>query len=84
MSRLSVASTIALSAVVVRQTFVLSAIVRSRRFLRGAPAARPATAVQEPVTPAFFIVLQVLREAAILREVRCGPTGSSWASRSPG
>jgi Glycosyl transferase family group 2 len=68
MSRLSVASTIALSAVVVRQTFVLSAIVRSRRFLRGAPAARPATAVKEPVTPAFFIVLPVLREAAILRE----------------
>jgi hypothetical protein len=68
MSRLSVVGTLALSAMAVRQIFVLSAIVRSNQFLRSAPAALPTAAAQELAAPAFFIVLPVLREAAILRQ----------------
>jgi hypothetical protein len=68
MSRLSAAGTIALAAVTVRQVFVLSAIARSHRFLRGGPAATPPAAAHQQVTPALFIVLPVLREAAILRQ----------------
>jgi hypothetical protein len=68
MSRLSVVGTIALYAMAVRQLFVLSAIVRSNQFLRSAPAGLPRAAAQELVAPAFFIVLPVLREGAILRQ----------------
>jgi hypothetical protein len=68
MSRLSVVGTIALYAMAVRQVFVLSAIVRSNQFLRSAHAGSPRAAAQELVAPAFFIVLPVLRESAILRE----------------
>ncbi len=66
MNKLTLAGTIALSAVTVRQVFVLSAIVRSHRFLHAIPARAPAAA-QQRGRPMFFIVLPVLREAAILR-----------------
>jgi hypothetical protein len=68
MSRLSVVGAIALSAMAVRQLVVLSAIVRSNRFLRGTPPELPRAAAPGLVAPAFFIVLPVLREGAILHE----------------
>jgi cellulose synthase/poly-beta-1,6-N-acetylglucosamine synthase-like glycosyltransferase len=48
----------------VRQMLVLGAIARSRRFLQ-TPIPRPA---RDRMTPRYFIVVPVLREAAILRE----------------
>jgi hypothetical protein len=48
-----------------RQVFVLSAVVRSGRFLRHGPEQGP-SAAGGGVTPRFFIVVPVLREAAIL------------------
>jgi hypothetical protein len=68
MSRLPAAGAVALAAVTVRQAFVLSAIVRSHRFLRGGPARIRPAAAQQDVAPALFVVLPVLREAAILRQ----------------
>jgi hypothetical protein len=50
---------------VARQVFVLSAIVRSRRFLRRSNDLRPPSA-GSGAAPRFFIVVPVLREAEIL------------------
>jgi hypothetical protein len=50
---------------VLRQAFVLSAIVRSGRFLHHGQDERPSRTGSEE-TPRFFIVVPVLREAAIL------------------
>jgi hypothetical protein len=52
---------------VVRQTFVLSAIVRSGRFLHHGQIPQPPDQ-DDGVTPRFFIALPVLRESAVLRE----------------
>ncbi|MEV4201490.1 glycosyltransferase [Micromonospora globbae] len=51
-------------AILVRQLFVLTAIVRSRAFL----AAAPSPACTAPGTPALFVVIPVLRETAIIAE----------------
>jgi hypothetical protein len=67
MSRLPLVIAGVVTAGVVRQMFVLSAIVRSGRFLRHGDAARPPGA-SGGTTPRFFIVVPVLREAAVLRE----------------
>ncbi len=67
MSRLPLVIAGVVTAGVVRQMFVLAAIVRSGRFLRHGEAARPPGA-GGGVTPRFFIVVPVLREAAVLRE----------------
>lgn len=66
--RLSAVSTMALSAMTVRQLFVLSAIARSHRFLRDVPAEMPAATAQQQAALRLFIVVPVLREAAILRD----------------
>jgi Glycosyltransferase like family 2 len=68
MSRLSAISTAVLTAGAVRQMFVLSAIVRSRRFLRSGNPTTPAGRARGDVQPRFFIVVPVLREAALLGE----------------
>jgi hypothetical protein len=67
MSRLPLVIAGAVTAGVVRQMFVLAALVRSGRFLRHGEAARPPGA-GTGTTPRFFIVVPVLREAAVLRE----------------
>lgn len=67
MSSLSRVTVAVVTAGVIRQAFVLSGIVRSTRFLRRAQDARPLPAGDAAV-PRFFIVVPVLREAAILPE----------------
>jgi hypothetical protein len=42
--------------------------VRSGRFLHQGQAQQPPAAAGDGVTPAFFIVVPVLREAAVLRQ----------------
>lgn len=67
MNRLSLIGTAAMTAGTVRQVFVLSAIIRSHRFLRqgnGQPPPHPRPAI----SPKFFIVVPVLREAPLLRD----------------
>jgi hypothetical protein len=66
MNRLQLAVTVGLSFLTVRQLFVLSAIVRSHRFLNSTQAGPASTAVQERSLPKFYIVLPVLREASTL------------------
>jgi cellulose synthase/poly-beta-1,6-N-acetylglucosamine synthase-like glycosyltransferase len=67
MSRLSLIIVAIVATGVIRQAFVLSAIVRSGRFLHQGQDAGPRCA-GSGLTPRFFIVVPVLREAAILRE----------------
>jgi cellulose synthase/poly-beta-1,6-N-acetylglucosamine synthase-like glycosyltransferase len=67
MGRLPLIVTAVVAAGVVRQTFVLSAIVRSSRFLRQHHDARQSGA-DTGTCPRFFIVMPVLREATVLRE----------------
>lgn len=66
LTRLTVA---VMAAGVVRQTFVLSGIARSARFLGQGQAQdlRPPSP-HKPTTPRFFLVVPVLREAASLAE----------------
>jgi Glycosyltransferase like family 2 len=66
LSRASFITAAAVTAGVVRQTFVLAGIVRSGRFLRDGQNKQPGDGDGE--TPRFFIVVPVLREAAILAE----------------
>jgi hypothetical protein len=64
MSRLPPIGAAVMTAATVRQVFVLSAIVRSGGFLRAKTGSRG-----EPCpAPQFFIVVPVLREAALLRD----------------
>ena len=64
MSRPQLISAAVMTAGTVRQVFVLSAIVRSGRFLRSSADLHPRG---EPCpAPVFFIVVPVLREAALL------------------
>ena len=67
MSRLSRITVAVMAAGVVRQAFVLSGIVRSGQFLRQGKDARPRSA-SSWAAPRFFIVVPLLREAAILPE----------------
>ena len=67
MTRLSLITVAVVTAGVIRQAFVLSRIVRSGRFLRQGQDTRPPSA-GGAVAPRFFIVVPVLREAAILPE----------------
>jgi Glycosyltransferase like family 2 len=66
MSELSLISAAVVAAGALRQVFVLSAIVRSGQFLR--QDIRPPSPAGEALAPRFFIVVPVLREAALLRE----------------
>jgi hypothetical protein len=68
MSELSLISAAVVAAGAVRQMFVLSAIMRSGQFLRQCQGLRPTSPAREGATPRFFIVVPVLREAALLRE----------------
>ncbi|HEY2576892.1 MAG TPA: glycosyltransferase family 2 protein [Streptosporangiaceae bacterium] len=68
MSRLSLISVAMVTAGCMRQLFVLSAIVRSRRFLRHGPHGPLAGAMCGTMPPSFFIVLPLLREAIALRQ----------------
>jgi hypothetical protein len=68
MSELSLISAALVAAGVLRQVFVLSAIVRSGQFLRQRQDSGPAGPAGEALAPWFFIVVPVLREAALLRE----------------
>jgi cellulose synthase/poly-beta-1,6-N-acetylglucosamine synthase-like glycosyltransferase len=68
MSELSLISAAVVAAGALRQVFVLSAIVRSGQFLRQRQDIRPAGPAGERLAPRFFIVVPVLREAALLRE----------------
>lgn len=65
MSELSLIIVVAVAAGIARQAFVLSGVVRSGRFLRRGPSSPPAIA-PGAVIPTFFVVVPVLREAAIL------------------
>ena len=65
MSALSRITTAVMAAGVARQAFVLSGIVRSGRFLRQETNPQPASA-HSGAAVRFFIVVPVLREAAIL------------------
>jgi hypothetical protein len=56
-----------MTAATARQVFVLSAIVRSGRFLRSRTGMLPPRGESCP-EPQFFIVVPVLREAALLRD----------------
>jgi hypothetical protein len=67
MSALSRIATAVLTAGVARQAFVLSGIVRSGRFLRQDKDPQPPSPRGE-IAPRFFIVVPVLREAAIVPE----------------
>jgi Glycosyl transferase family group 2 len=82
MSGLPLVIVAVVAAGVLRQAFVLSAIVRSGRFLRHSQKLEP-PAAGGGVTPRFFIVVPVLREAAALpdavahlRAVACGHTAT--------
>jgi hypothetical protein len=68
MSGLPLISTAIVTAGTIRQLFVLSAIMRSRQFLRQSQQAPPPQAVQHDVPATFYIVIPVLREASLLRE----------------
>jgi cellulose synthase/poly-beta-1,6-N-acetylglucosamine synthase-like glycosyltransferase len=68
MSELSLISATVVAAGALRQMFVLSAIVRSGQFLRQRPDIRPPSPAGERLALRFFIVVPVLREAALLRE----------------
>ena len=65
MSRLTQLATGLLAAGTLRQVFVLSAIARSRRFLRSGENGHAASA-DGGTRPVFFLVVPVLREAAVL------------------
>jgi hypothetical protein len=67
MSALSRIATAVMTVGVARQAFVLSGIVRSGRFLREDKDPQPPSRRGE-IAPRFFIVVPVLREAAILPE----------------
>jgi Glycosyl transferase family group 2 len=67
MTTLSTIVVVAVTAGAVRQVFVLSGILRSGRFLRRGEEPQP-KAVGGGLAPVFFIVVPVLREAAILPE----------------
>jgi hypothetical protein len=67
MSRLALIGTAVITAGAVRQVFVLSAIVRSRRFRRQGESLTPVH-LDPDVTPRFFIVVPALREAGLLRD----------------
>lgn len=56
----------ALAAGVIRQSFVLSAVVRSGRFIRAGAEASGASASQDTGGFAFFLVIPALREAETL------------------
>jgi hypothetical protein len=61
-------ATVFVAALLIRQLFVLSAAVRTRRFLRhGWSEARDRQSTE--VDPRFFVIVPVLREAAIIEEV---------------
>lgn len=64
MSRLTLITVAVAAAGVIRQSFVLCAVIRSGRFLRGGQAVPEGPACG--LAPRFFIVIPVLREAAIL------------------
>lgn len=67
MTKLSLITVAVVAAGVVRQAFVLSGLVRSGRFLHyGLPS--PVSGRANRVVPTFFLVVPVLREAAILAE----------------
>ena len=73
-----------------RQVFVLSAIVRSGQFLRQRQDIRPPSPAGERLAPRFFIVVPVLREAALLREtvahfrtLACGQAATVSSSPLP-
>jgi hypothetical protein len=66
MRKLSLITAAVLTAGVIRQMFVLAAIVRSGRFLRRGQDDLPDTGDLE--APRFFVVVPVLREGAILTE----------------
>jgi hypothetical protein len=68
MSELSLISAAVVAAGALRQMFVLAAIVRSGQFLRQRPDITPPSPAGEALAPRFFIVVPVLREAALLRE----------------
>jgi hypothetical protein len=66
-SRLALIAAAVITAGTVRQALILAAIVRSRSFLRQRPEV-PGRPIPGQVPPRFFIVVPVLREAAILEE----------------
>jgi hypothetical protein len=68
MTWLALIGTTVVTGGVVRQMFVLSAIVRSARFLRRGQDTPPAEPPRHGSAPVFFIVIPVLREAAVLPE----------------
>jgi len=83
MSELSLISVAVVAAGALRQMFVLSAIVRSGQFLHRRQDIRPPGPAGEALAPWFFIVVPVLREAALLREtvahfraLACGHTAT--------
>ncbi|MEW2477319.1 glycosyltransferase family 2 protein [Micromonospora gifhornensis] len=59
-------ATVVMLTILVRQLFVLTAIVRSRAFLTAAPHSATVDAAGE--RPALFVVIPVLRETAIIAE----------------
>jgi hypothetical protein len=63
----ALAAAAVITAATARQALILAAIVRSRRFLTQ-PAAVVGCRAPGQVPPRFFIVVPVLREAAILEE----------------
>lgn len=67
MSRLPLLGAVVMTGATVRQVFVLSAIVRSGRFLRTRSSTLPMRGKPCPA-PSLFIVIPVLREAAMLRD----------------
>jgi hypothetical protein len=68
MNELSLISAAVVAAGALRQTFVLSAIVRSGQFLRQRQDIRLPSPAGKALAPRFFIVVPVLREAGLLRE----------------
>ncbi len=69
MSPLALAGVGMAAAGIARQLFVLSAVVRSRRFLRSGAAEESGRSIREATPPRFFVVVPVLREGALLRSV---------------
>lgn len=68
MNTLAVVLAVLVTAVLIRQVFVLGAVVRSARFLRHRLVTPPAGAVTTSSDPVFFIIVPVLRETAIIAE----------------
>jgi len=66
-SHLALIGTAVVAAGTVRQALILAAIARSRRFLGRGPGT-PGRPAPGQVPPSFFIIVPVLREAAILEE----------------